>query len=131
MSAATSTRVQIKNYTGQLVGMTAWVLQRVTGVALLAYLFLHVLTIHHLSEGPASFNRELTFYGTPFFKLAEIGLLATVILHALNGIRLTMLDLGYAHRQQKKVFWGLVVVAGAALFVAGAVPILVFSVLQR
>lgn len=130
MSTATSTRVLIKNYTGQLVGMTAWVLQRVTGVALLAYLFLHVVTIHHLSEGPAAFNRELAFYGTPFFKLAEIGLLLTVILHALNGIRLTMLDMGYAHRSQRKVFWVLVVCAGAAVFIAGAVPIFIFSVLR-
>ena len=131
MSTATSTRVLIKNYTGQLVGMTAWVIQRVTGVALLAYLFLHVETIHHLSEGPAAFNRQLAFYGTPFFKFAEIGLLGAVILHAFNGIRLTMLDLGFAHRRQKKVFWGLVVIAGAAIFIAGAIPIFVYSVLQR
>ena len=128
MSTATSTRVLIKNYTGQLVGMTAWVIQRVTGLALLAYLFLHVETIHHLSQGPAEFNRQLAFYGTPLFKLAEIGLLLTVILHAFNGIRLTVLDLGFAHRQQKKVFWGLVVVAGAAVFIAGALPILIYSV---
>jgi succinate dehydrogenase / fumarate reductase, cytochrome b subunit len=128
MSTATSTRVLIKNYTGQLVGMTAWVLQRVTGVALLAYLFLHVETIHHLSQGPAEFNRQLAFYGTPFFKLAEIGLLLTVILHAFNGIRLTVLDLGFAHRSQRKVFWGLVVVAGAAVFIAGALPIFIYSV---
>ncbi|MGH9524853.1 MAG: succinate dehydrogenase, cytochrome b556 subunit [Terriglobales bacterium] len=128
MSTATSTRVLIKNYTGQLVGMTAWVIQRATGLALLAYLFLHVETIHHLSQGPAEFNRQLAFYGTPLFKLAEIGLLLTVILHAFNGIRLTVLDLGFAHRQQKKVFWGLVIVAGAAVFIAGALPILIYSV---
>ena len=126
MSAAT--RVLIKNYTGQLVGMTAWVIQRVTGLALLAYLFLHVETIHHLSQGQAEFDRQLLFFGTPFFKMLEIGLLLTVVLHALNGIRLTMLDLGYAHLRQKKVFWGLVVVAGAAVFIAGALPIFIYSV---
>lgn len=128
MSTAPSTRVLIRNYTGQLVGMTAWVIQRVTGVALLAYLFLHVETIHHLSQGSAEFNRQLAFYGTPFFKLAEIGLLGAVILHAFNGIRLTVLDLGFAHRGQRKVFWGLVVVAGAAVFIAGALPIFIYSV---
>jgi succinate dehydrogenase / fumarate reductase cytochrome b subunit len=128
---STPAKMLIRNYTGQLVGMTAWVLQRVTGILLLFYLFLHVETIHQLSAGPAAFNRQMAVYSTPFFKLLEIGLLATVILHALNGIRLTVLDLGYGHRQQKKLFWSLVVVAGAALFIAGAVPIFVFSVLGR
>jgi succinate dehydrogenase / fumarate reductase cytochrome b subunit len=90
-----------------------------------------VETIHQLSAGPAEFNRQLAFYGTPFFKLLEIGLLATVILHALNGIRLTVLDLGLAHKGQRKLFWGLVIGIGAALFIAGAVPIFVFSVLRR
>lgn len=128
---STPARILIRNYTGQLVGMTAWVIQRVTGILLLFYLFLHVETIHHLSAGPAEFNREMAFYNTPSFKLLEIGLLAIVILHALNGIRLTVLDLGFAHRQQKKLFWGLVIGLGAALFIAGAVPIFVYSVLRR
>lgn len=126
-----SGRILIKTYTGQLVGMTAWVLQRVTGILLLIYLFLHVETIHQLSAGPAEFNRQLAFYNTPPFKLLEIGLLATVILHALNGIRLTVLDLGVGQRHQKKLFWGLVIGVGAALFIAGAIPIFVFSVLRR
>lgn len=128
---STPARVVVRNYTGQLVGMTAWLLQRVTGLLLLFYLFLHVETIHQLSAGQAAFDRQLAFYGTPFFKLLEIGLLATVILHAFNGIRLTVLDLGIAHGRQRKLFWVLVVGAGAALFIAGAVPIFVFSVLQR
>ncbi|HKS73402.1 MAG TPA: succinate dehydrogenase, cytochrome b556 subunit [Terriglobales bacterium] len=128
---STPARVVVRNYTGQLVGMTAWLLQRVTGLLLLFYLFLHVETIHQLSAGQAAFDRQLAFYSTPFFKLLEIGLLATVILHAFNGIRLTVLDLGIAHGRQRKLFWVLVVSAGAALFIAGAVPIFVFSVLQR
>ena len=128
---STPARVVVRNYTGQLVGMTAWFLQRVTGLLLLFYLFLHVETIHQLSAGQAAFDRQLAFYGTPFFKLLEIGLLATVILHAFNGIRLTVLDLGIAHGRQKKLFWVLVAGAGTALFIAGAFPIFVFSVLQR
>jgi succinate dehydrogenase / fumarate reductase, cytochrome b subunit len=128
---STPATIKFRNYTGQLVGATAWLLQRATGLLLLFYLFLHVETIHQLSAGQAAFDRQLAFYGTPFFKLLEIGLLATVILHAFNGIRLTVLDLGFAHRKQRKIFWILVVGAGTALFIAGAVPIFVFSVLRR
>jgi len=124
-------RVLIRNYTGQLVGMSAWVIQRVTGILLLVYLFLHVETIHQLSAGPAEFDRQMAFYSTPFFKLLEIGLLATVILHALNGIRLIVLDFGVGQRHQKKLFWVLVIGVGAALFIAGAIPIFVFSVLRH
>lgn len=122
-------RVMIKNYSGKLVGMTAWFLQRVTGILLLFYLFLHVQSIHQLSAGPEAFDRTMAFYKHPVFKLLEIGLLATVILHAFNGIRLTVLDLGIAHRRQGRLFWWLVVGAGGILFAAGAIPMFLFSVL--
>jgi succinate dehydrogenase / fumarate reductase, cytochrome b subunit len=127
----TSTRILVRNYAGSLVGMTAWVLQRVTGVLLLFYLLLHVETIHQLSAGPVAFDRALARYSSPLFRLLEIGLLVIVIVHALNGVRLTVLDLGIAHRQQRKMFWILAAVVGGALFIAGALPMFLFSVLRR
>ncbi len=106
-------------------------LQRATGVALLAYLLLHVLTIRKLSEGPEAFNAALATFRNPFFKLLEIGLLATVILHALNGVRVTLVDLGIAHERQRQLFWGLAVGGGAVLFLAGAVPMFLHGVMGR
>ena len=121
-----------RKYRWRYSGMLAFVIQRVTGLALLGYLFLHVLTIHKLRQ-PAHFDEELQMFRSPLFKLGEIGLLGTVILHALNGIRLTMIDMGVATgaTRQRQLFWYFAVAVGIAIFVAGAVPIFITGVLKK
>jgi len=122
--------VQARKYRDQFAGQTAHVLQRLTGLLLLAYLFLHVHTIHELSRGPAAFNAAVTTFRHPFFKLLEIALFGTVILHALNGIRITLLDLGIGHESQRRLFWIYTVGLGALIFLGGAIPLFIgfFSV---
>lgn len=117
-------------YRGPFSGMLAWWIQRVTGLLLLVYLFLHVRTIHKLSQGPAAFDEALAFFRHPLFKMLEIALLGAVILHALNGVRITLIDLGVAHDKQRRLFWTLSVGAGVVLFLAGAIPLFLFSVLK-
>jgi succinate dehydrogenase / fumarate reductase, cytochrome b subunit len=122
--------VQVRKYRGQFSGMTAHVVQRVTGLLLLVYLFLHVHTIRELRNGPAAFNATLATFRSPMFKLLEIALLGTVILHALNGVRITLLDLGIGHERQRRLFWAYAVGLGALVFLAGAVPMFLNSVLK-
>src|SRR5918992_3396560 len=119
-----SLRLAARKYRWRYAGMLAFVIQRFTGVALLFYLFLHVLTIHQLRE-PARFDDSIRMFDSPFFKLGEIALLGIVILHALNGVRLTLIDMGIgtSATRQRQMFWYLVVGAGVVTFVAGAVPI--------
>ena len=106
----------------------AFRVQRLTGLALLGYLFLHVHTIRELRNGPAAFNTALATFHSPFFKLLEIGLLGTVILHAVNGARITMMDLGVGLRRQRLLAWG---VAAAAVFATGAIPMFLGGVVGR
>jgi succinate dehydrogenase / fumarate reductase cytochrome b subunit len=103
--------------------MLGFWIQRLTGVGLLAYLFLHVHTINLLQDR-GRFNEALAQFRAPIFKLAEVALLGCVLLHALNGIRLTMVDMGVGMTKQRQMFWYLAVGVGALLFVAGAVPML-------
>ena len=110
--------------------MLAFWIQRLTGVALLGYLLLHVHTVHLLRD-PKTFDLALETFRTPVFKLLEIGLLATVILHALNGIRITMVDMGVGLTKQRQIFWWFAVGVGAVIFVAGAVPIFYHTVMNR
>jgi len=110
--------------------MAAHVLQRITGVLLLVYLFLHVRTIHELSRGAAAFDAALLTFRHPVFKLLEIALLGTVILHALNGVRITLLDLGLWQGRERRLFWALAVGLGGLLFLAGAIPLLLHAVLK-
>jgi succinate dehydrogenase / fumarate reductase cytochrome b subunit len=120
----------VRKYSWQFSGMLAHLIQRVTGVALLLYLILHVHTIGQLSQGPAAFNQALAQFANPFFRVMEIALLGAVILHALNGIRLTLIDLGVGHQRQRQIFWAWSIGLGALLFLAGAIPIFLASVLK-
>lgn len=117
-------------YRDQFAGQTAQVLQRITGVLLLVYLFLHVRTIHELSRGREAFDAALLTFRSPLFKVLELGLFATVILHALNGIRITLIDLGIGHQRHRRLFWIYSVGLGALIFLAGAIP-LVLAAIQR
>jgi succinate dehydrogenase / fumarate reductase cytochrome b subunit len=120
----------VRKYRWQFSGMVAHVIQRVTGVMLLVYLFLHVHTIGELSQGPAAFDQALSMFKNPLFRLLEIALLGTVILHALNGIRLTLIDLGVGHERQRQIFWAWSIGLGVLLFLAGGIPLFLASVLR-
>jgi succinate dehydrogenase / fumarate reductase cytochrome b subunit len=124
-------RMLIRNYASTLLGKTAFYLQRVTGVLLLGYLLLHIHTVHMISGGPAAFDSAIEMFENPLFRLLEIGLLGIVILHALNGIRIVAIDFGVATRRQKKLFWILAGAFGTAIFIAGALPMFMNSVMRR
>src|SRR5687768_14577188 len=121
-----------RKYGWRYSGMVAFVIQRVTGLALLGYLFLHVLTIHQLRQ-PERFDESMRMFDSPLFKLGEIGLLGIVILHALNGIRLTLIDMGVgvSAARQRQMFWYFGVGVGVLIFVAGAIPICITGVLRK
>jgi len=124
-------RILVKTYLSPLIGMTAYFIQRVTGLLLLFYLLVHVHTVHEISGGPVAFNHAMDAFKNPLFRLLEIGLLGIVILHALNGIRIMAIDFGVATRHQKRLFWGLAVVIGTLIFIAGALPLFMHSVWER
>jgi succinate dehydrogenase / fumarate reductase cytochrome b subunit len=119
-----------RKYVWRYVGNVAFWIQRVTGIALVGYLILHVHTIHDLQD-PEKFDRALKLFSTPLFKLGEIALLGTVILHALNGVRLTMVDLGVGLSRQRQMFWYFAIGVGAVLFLAGAIPMFIYGILRH
>ena len=53
-----------------------------------------------------------------------------MILHALNGVRITLIDLGIGHTRQRRMFWIYAVGLGALIFLAGAIPMFLNSVLK-
>jgi len=105
------------------LGYVAWLLNRITGIAITGYLVLHIWVIHHLTKGPEAFNQVMDFLQQPLFKLGEIGLLGIVLYHAANGVRLLFIEWGGGARNQKRLFWW-VMAAGVVLFIFGAYPIL-------
>jgi succinate dehydrogenase / fumarate reductase cytochrome b subunit len=106
-------------------GMIAWLLHRISGAALAFYLPLHIYVTSSMHD-PAKFDKVMAFVNQPLFKIAEVALLGAVVYHALNGFRVLIIDWFGGTKIHSKVFYILVVV-GAIIFVAGAIPLLLHA----
>ncbi len=98
-------------------GSRAWILHRITGIALIAYLFLHVYSISPLTKGEVAFNNKMQSFSSPVFMVIEWFLFAFVIFHSLNGIRIVIVDWADGskyHKQLYKLSW----IFGIILFLA-------------
>jgi len=106
-------------------GFISFVLRRFTGVALVLYLFMHMWVIGSINQGPEVFNARLNIVQTPFFKLAEIALLAAVVYHGLDGIRLLMVNWFKVTDYRKSLFYAVFALS-VLIVIAGGIPILLF-----
>ena len=70
-----------------------FILHRITGVMLLAYLLVHIAAISTaMISGPESFDSVMAILtGRGFFAL-ELALLACLTFHGLNGLRLILAE---------------------------------------
>lgn len=87
-------------------GMWTWVLQRITGVAVFFFLFVHVLDTALVRVSPDSYDAVIATYKTPLVNLLEIGLVGAVLYHALNGVRVILIDFwSKGPRLQRQMTW--------------------------
>ena len=104
------------------VGMLAWLLHRVSGLALSFYLLLHIWDLRAAQRGAQAFDEAMATFQSPFWKVMDLLLLAAVLFHGLNGIRLLLFDAGQGLRYQRQLFWvafGLTI----AIFIFSAVMV--------
>ncbi|MEM9997930.1 MAG: succinate dehydrogenase, cytochrome b556 subunit [Bacteroidota bacterium] len=101
-------------------GMFAWMLHRLTGLALVGYLVVHVWGLRAITNAEA-YNLLISKYHGPLFKVGEFLLLGAVIYHALNGLRIVLIDFMGWSPKQTRLFWTLGAVA-AVLFLVGGYP---------
>jgi succinate dehydrogenase / fumarate reductase cytochrome b subunit len=73
-------------------GSWAWILHRITGIILIGYLFVHIYSLSLLSKGRAAFDKEMASFSTPFMMVLEWFLFAFILFHALNGVRIILVD---------------------------------------
>jgi succinate dehydrogenase / fumarate reductase, cytochrome b subunit len=100
------------------VGMWAWILFRISGLVLVAYLFVHIWVISQgRVNGPKSLDDLFRFFDKPFLVFLDLMLVAAVLYHALNGVRVVLMDFGVGIRDHKAVYWMCMAVAAAALVV--------------
>lgn len=104
------------------VGMIAYILNRVTAIGLVAYLYLHLFVLSMLTGGAAQWDPFVAVARSPFFLMLDVILLAGLLIHGLNGLRVTLTGFGIGVRAQKTMFVALMIV-GAVLLLAGALRI--------
>jgi succinate dehydrogenase / fumarate reductase cytochrome b subunit len=73
-------------------GQWAFILHRVTGFLVFLFILLHVVDVSTLND-PHVYNEIHALYGNILLRLFEVGLLFALLYHALNGLRVIMIDL--------------------------------------
>jgi len=100
-------------------GALAWLLHRVSGLALMLYLTLHIWVTHHVVQGPESFNRIMGLLSSLPFKMMEIALLAAIVYHTFNGVRILIVDFAQGSKYHKSLFWGAIACSVVVFFALG------------
>ena len=91
-------------------GMWSWIFHRITGVGILLFLFIHIVDTTLIMFGPDVYNHMISLYKHPFFRPMEVALLAAILYHSLNGIRICLIDFWPAlTRFQAKLFYAVMV----------------------
>lgn len=99
-------------------GQWSWMIHRITGVAVILFLFSHVLDTALVGWGPEAYNRVIAAYENPLVRLLELGLVAAVLYHALNGTKIILID--FFPSLVKHIYW--LSFATMALYILVMIP---------
>ena len=103
-------------------GQWSWALHRITGVAIFLFLLAHIIDTAVVGFGPELYNRVLRVYHNPIVRLMEIALAMLVLFHALNGLRIIVIDFVPKAADRHKELFGVVL----GLYMILAIPALYF-----
>src|SRR5687767_14425928 len=106
-----------KSYANRL-GLKGWVFagrysferylylgHRLSGLGLIAYMVLHIVETANRIRGEEAWAGLMALFASPPFRVIEYLLFVMAIFHALNGIRLILIELGFfLGRPQEPVY---------------------------
>lgn len=100
------------------IGTWGFTINRLTALGLTFYLGLHLVVLNKLAQGQKAYDDFVLFAQLPLIKFGEVILIAAVLFHGLNGVRLILHAAGFG---VKKYRLSLVIVLtltllGSALF---------------
>lgn len=89
-------------------GQWAFILHRLSGIAIATYLFIHVLNTGSSMFGPEVANPLMAFFHVPIFRIGLILVMAGVVYHALNGLRIILMDFtSWGVKIQRELWYGV------------------------
>ena len=100
-------------------GMWPWLGQRVTAVLVIVTIMVHLVLTHYIAIGELSFANIGDRLAGGAGLVNDIVLLVAVVYHALNGLRMVVLDWGLASRGGRRVFDAVLWLVGILTIVYG------------
>ncbi|MDQ3879646.1 MAG: succinate dehydrogenase, cytochrome b556 subunit [Chloroflexota bacterium] len=70
----------------------AWIGHRASGIGVLVYLFMHIVENTTIAFGPDVYNATQGWFRNLPVRLGEIVLMAALVYHSLNGLRVIVMD---------------------------------------
>jgi succinate dehydrogenase / fumarate reductase cytochrome b subunit len=110
-------------------GMINWLFHRISGLALVLYICAHMFVVSSLKSGAvsdkAAFDRLAQIMHNPVLTILEIALLAAVLYHTFNGIRVMAVDFFNGSKRDKLLnailwiaFLGVFIPSGLVMFLS-------------
>jgi succinate dehydrogenase / fumarate reductase cytochrome b subunit len=144
--ASAWTRLRAGLRYGGGLGQWSWLIHRLTGIGILLFLVIHIIDTFFVVAYPELYDHTVAIYGGlvsglgpavngyywPLrwaFRIGELGLIASVLFHAINGLRIILVDFWpKAALIQEKLFRVVIVLF---LLIMIPVTIVVFLPLTR
>ena len=104
------------------LGMWAYALNRITGIGLVVYLYLHLGVLSLLARGQSSWDSFVSLARSPYYLALDVLLLAGILIHGLNGLRVALTGFDVGVKAQKALF-GILMLAAAVALIAAALKI--------
>ncbi len=94
-------------YKGQS-GMWSWLFHRIAGLGILLFLLVHIVDIALLNFGPNVYNEGIAFFSTGIIRVISLALIAAVLYHSFNGIRIILIDFWPKAARYQGLMFGIV-----------------------
>ncbi len=90
---------------GRRIGMWAYAFMRLSAIGLVAYLFLHLVVINQLAQGPSAWDAFVDTAKSWPFLILDVILIVGILVHGLNGLRLALIGFGIGVPRHKTMVW--------------------------
>lgn len=89
-------------------GMYGWLFHRISGIAIWAFVILHVIDIYLVGGNPDAYDELLAIYASTVGRILEVLLGAALLYHALNGLRIVVMDFWPSLTRFHRALWWVV-----------------------
>jgi succinate dehydrogenase / fumarate reductase cytochrome b subunit len=100
-------------------GMWPWLGQRLTATVVIVTIIVHLVLTHYVSIGELSFNNIAGRLADSAVLVNDVLLLLAVVYHALNGLRMVVLDWGLSSTGARRTFDVILWIVGVAAVIYG------------